>query len=69
VADGVDATMDPMQAAPRDAPVDRRVLEPERAQLRPRHHAVLGRRELRQRPSDGGCGEFSSPGEDFSTHP
>jgi hypothetical protein len=31
VADGVDAVVDAMQAAPRDPPVDRGILEAERA--------------------------------------
>jgi hypothetical protein len=44
---GVDAAVERMQAAPRDPPLDRATAEPESAQLRHRHRAVLPTGHLR----------------------
>jgi hypothetical protein len=60
VADGVDAAMDPQQAARLDTPRDRALVEPRALKLGGRDHPVLRGGDPRDRQI-GGCGEFLSP--------
>ncbi|MDP9399471.1 MAG: hypothetical protein M3P39_00625, partial [Actinomycetota bacterium] len=68
VADGVDAAVEGVQAAPLPAVLDRARLQAEGTQLPDRHHAVLAASELRERPLVG-WDEKSLRIKVFSSHP
>jgi hypothetical protein len=59
VADGEDAAVQRMQPPQRDTMIDRAAPDAQRRQLRPRHHAVLARREVGDLGIDGSSRTFA----------
>jgi hypothetical protein len=49
MTDGIDAAVNAMEAAALKSMIDSPSADPESDELRPRHHPMLGRRQLRDR--------------------
>jgi hypothetical protein len=60
VADGVDASVDPDQAAESQAVLDDIDRQPRIEELRAREDTVLAGGDLGDGPIDGGCGQLSA---------